>query len=166
LNAGVGNNIMIDEGVNTTFNINQPTNPNAIDVVWGTGDTLFGNGAGSTLNGVNGTGTIAAYAMDNVTVDLATGTATVKGSGVSDTLLGITSVLLSGSNDTLIGGAGATSLASDGAGNTLIAGTGQTTVVYPGRRDGRSCDFERDRERIQRQRHADRNHRRGCFREQ
>jgi hypothetical protein len=62
----------------------------------GVNDTLFGNGAGSTLNGTNGTGTVAAYALDNVTVDLATGTATINGSSVSDTLEGITSVLLSG----------------------------------------------------------------------
>ena len=47
LNAGAGNNIMIGEGVNTTFNINQPGNPNAIDVVWAKGgnDTLNITGA-------------------------------------------------------------------------------------------------------------------------
>ena len=94
------------------------------------GDTLFGNGAGSTLIGTNGIGTIAAYAMNDVTIDLATGTATVNGSSVSDSLQGISSVLLTGSGDTLIGGTGATTLYSDGAGNTLVAGAGQTTVVY------------------------------------
>jgi hypothetical protein len=42
LNAGIGNNIMIGDGVNTTFNIDTNQNPNAIDVVWATGgvDTL------------------------------------------------------------------------------------------------------------------------------
>ncbi len=96
----------------------------------GTGDTLFGNGAGSTLIGTGGAGVIAAYAMNDVTVNLASDTATVNGSGVWDTLVGISSVLLSGSNDTVIGGTGTSTIYSDAAGNTLVAGTGQTTVVY------------------------------------
>jgi Ca2+-binding RTX toxin-like protein len=96
----------------------------------GIGDTLFGNGAGSTLIGTNGSGTVAAYAMNDVTINLATGTAKVSGAGASDTLLGISSVLLSGSNDTIIGGSGTTTIHSDGANNTITAGTGSTTVVY------------------------------------
>src|SRR5262249_585622 len=52
-------------------------------------DTLFGNASGSTLDGSAGIGAVAAYALDNVTVDLATGTASVNGSGVSDELIGI-----------------------------------------------------------------------------
>ncbi|MGY3597188.1 Ca2+-binding RTX toxin-like protein [Bradyrhizobium sp. USDA 4341] len=96
----------------------------------GSDNTLVGNGAGSILDGTGGTGTIAAYALDNVTVDLAAGTATVNGSSVSDTLRGITSVMLSGHNDTAIGGTIATTLYSDGAGNTLVAGAGQTTAAY------------------------------------
>ena len=39
LNAGAGNNIMIGEGVNTTFNVDTTNNPSAVDVVWATGGT-------------------------------------------------------------------------------------------------------------------------------
>ena len=54
LNAGAGNNIMIGEGVNTTFNIDTTNNPNAIDAVWATGGT-------DTLN-VTGNATV--YVVD------------------------------------------------------------------------------------------------------
>ena len=96
----------------------------------GFADTLIGNAAGSTLDGTNGAGTVADYEIDNVTVDLATGTGTVNGSGVSDTLLGITTAQASGTDDTLIGGSGTTTLLSDGGGNTLVAGSGQTVAAY------------------------------------
>jgi hypothetical protein len=51
----------------------------------------------------------------------------LNGSGVSDTLTGITSVMVSGVNDTVIGGTGSTTLSSNANGNTLMSGAGQTT---------------------------------------
>ena len=115
--SGTGNTLIAGSGVDVLSST-------------GIGDTLFGNGTGSTLIGTNGVGTVAAYAINNLTIDLVTDTATVNGSSLSDSLQGISSVLLTGSGDTLIGGTGATTLYSDGAGNTLVAGAGQTTVVY------------------------------------
>ncbi len=77
----------------------------------GTNDTLIGGSGASTLlsnadgNRLEaGTGaTVASYTGNDLTVNLATGAATVNGSGVSDTLIGITRAMISGSNDTLIG---------------------------------------------------------------
>jgi Ca2+-binding RTX toxin-like protein len=99
-------------------------------VTSGTDDTLFGSAAGSTLDGTAGVGTVAAYSIDNVAVDLAAGTATANGASVSDTLLGITTAAALGSNDTLIGGPGSTTLISNAAGNTLVAGSGVTIAAY------------------------------------
>ena len=105
----------------------------------GTDDTLIGNGAGSTLDGSSGIATVAVYALDNVRIDLAAGTASVNGSGISDTLVGISSAMASGTGETLIGGTGATTLYSNALGNTLEAGSGHTTVVY--RADSVSVDL-------------------------
>ncbi len=99
-------------------------------VASGSNDTLFGNAAGSTLDGTAGTGTVAAYAINNVTVDLSAGAATVNGSGVSDTLLGISAAAALGSGDTLLGDSGTTTLISNANGNTLEAGSGSTTALY------------------------------------
>jgi Ca2+-binding RTX toxin-like protein len=99
-------------------------------VASGSNDTLFGNAAGSTLDGTAGTGTVAAYAINDVTVDLSADTATVNGSGVSDTLLGISAAAAVGSGDTLLGGSGTTTLISNADGNTLEAGSGSTTALY------------------------------------
>jgi Ca2+-binding RTX toxin-like protein len=96
----------------------------------GIGDMLVGTANGSTLDGTNGIGTIAAYALNDVTVNLATATAAVKGSSVSDTLTGIAIAAAFGAGDTLIGGTGSTTLVSDAAGNTLIAGSGPTEADY------------------------------------
>ena len=96
----------------------------------GTNDLLFGNATGNTLVGSDGVGAVAAYAFDHVTVDLSAGTATVNGSGVSDTLVGISAAGAFGTNDTLLGGTGITTLISNAEGNTLIAGTGQTFAGY------------------------------------
>jgi GH24 family phage-related lysozyme (muramidase) len=96
----------------------------------GSNDVLFGNAAGSTLDGSNGIGVLAAYSIDDVTVDLGGGTATVNGSGISDILIGITTLTAFGTNDTLIGGAGLTTLVGQVNGNTLVAGTGQTVAFY------------------------------------
>ena len=95
-------------------------------------DTLIGNAAGSTLidNGGFGSGNVAAYTADNVVVDLNANTATVNGSSVSDTLVGIHAVEALGTNDTLIGNSGFqnTTLTALVGGNTLIAGGAFTTL--------------------------------------
>jgi Ca2+-binding RTX toxin-like protein len=125
--AGGGSDTVSSSGIDNTLIAGS-----AIDTLSSTGsrDTLFGNAAGSTLDGSAGTGAIAAYSLQNVTVDLATGTASVNGSNVSDTLIGIGAAAALGSNDTLIGGIAATTLISNASGNTLEAGTGQTTASY------------------------------------
>jgi len=117
ISAGQANTVLAGSGVDTLVSI-------------GVDDTLVGNGLGSTLDGSNASGVVAAYSLNNATIDLGSGSATVNGSGVSDTLVGIVSALALGSGDTLIGGSGATTLGSNAAGNTLIAGSGQTTASY------------------------------------
>ncbi|MEW6346969.1 MAG: calcium-binding protein [Pseudomonadota bacterium] len=102
----------------------------------GTGDTLFGtagistlasNGAGNTLI-AGTTRTVASYGGSGVTVNLGTGTATVNGTGISDTLLNILAGSVTGANDTLIGSAGGDDfLVATGANDTLVAsGNGNT----------------------------------------
>ncbi len=93
--------------------------------------TLASNGAGNTLDATSGQG-LAYYSGGNVTVNLATGKASVNGTSVSDTLIGITKVAAYGIHQTLIGGSGSSTLISDAAGNTLEAGTGSTTAAYYG----------------------------------
>ncbi len=107
----------------------------------GGGDTLFGNAYGSTLIAGSGGGyggyggyggtVVAAYAIDNVTVDLGsgTGTASINGSSVSDTLIGFNTVIALGQNDTLIDSGGFNVIGSDAGGNTLVAGF-FTTALY------------------------------------
>jgi Ca2+-binding RTX toxin-like protein len=87
----------------------------------GAGDTLLGNAAGSTLNGSGGTGVIARYAQNSLTVNLAAGTAQVSGSSLYDTLIGINSVQLTGTGDTIFSGGGS---------DTLDGGSGVNTVSY------------------------------------
>ena len=94
----------------------------------GNNDTLVGNADGSTLDGSAGVDTVAAYALDNATVDLAAGTASVNGASASDTLVGITAGLVSGSNDTLIAGSGVETLASSGTDDTLVGNAGGSTL--------------------------------------
>jgi Ca2+-binding RTX toxin-like protein len=101
----------------------------------GTNDTLFGNAAGSTLNGAAGTATVAAYTVNNVTVNLAAGTAAVNGASASDTLVGINVAKVLGTGDTIVGGAGAETLSSSGSNNTLIAGSGLDTLSSSGTAD-------------------------------
>jgi Ca2+-binding RTX toxin-like protein len=125
--AGAGADILLSTGLDNTLIAGT-----AIDTLSssGSGDTLVGNAVGSTLDGSAATDAIAAYSLNDVTVDLAVGTASVNGSNVSDTLIGITAAAALGSNDTLIGGTGASTLISNASGNTLEAGTGQTTASY------------------------------------
>ncbi|HEV2172953.1 MAG TPA: calcium-binding protein, partial [Nitrospira sp.] len=94
----------------------------------GSNDTIVGNAVGSSLVGSNGT--VLAYTLDNVVVDLATGTAGLSGSGVTDAISGISVSEVLGHNDTLIGGSGITTLVGSGNGDTLVAGAGQTVVRY------------------------------------
>src|SRR5262249_39384901 len=99
------------------------------------GDTLVGNGGGAVLNGSGGNGTVAAYGLDNLTVDLTAGTAAVSGSSTSDTLVGITNVLVSGNSDTVIGSAGSGVLTAAGTSDTLLGGQGSDTYVVSGASD-------------------------------
>jgi Ca2+-binding RTX toxin-like protein len=94
-------------------------------------DVLEGDADGSTLiAGTGNYGLSALYSGSNFIVDLATNTANLAGSSISDVLVGIVDARVTGSNNTLIGGAGADTLGSDGGGNTLIAGTGATEIDY------------------------------------
>src|SRR5262249_17284926 len=79
-----------------------------------------------------GFGTVAAYVADNVAVDLGGGTASINGSGATDTLIGITTAMALGSNDTLIGAFRTTTLIGAAAWNTLIGGGGRTTLLGQG----------------------------------
>ena len=90
-------------------------------------DTLAATGAGNTLYGGSGTTTfhsdaggntlvggtgrsIASYPAANLTVDVVNGAASVNGSGVADTLSGVSDVVVSGAGDRLITAAGAMEL--------------------------------------------------------
>ena len=83
--------------------------------------TYLGLASDPIIDHLLGLGVTAVYTGDNVTVDLVAGTASVNGSGVDDTLIGIDVAKASGANDTLI---------SDGSGNTLIAGVASVLVSY------------------------------------
>ena len=124
--AGSGSDTLQSSGQNNTLIAGT-----GIDTLTssGTDDMLIGSADGSTLDGSGGVGTIAAYTLNGVTVDLANGTASVN-SRSHDTLIGIDVAAALGSGDTLLGGSGATTLISDAAGNTLEAGTGSTTALY------------------------------------
>lgn len=87
--------------------------------LYGDNNTLIGDAQGSTL--IGSTATVAAYALNNVTVELdgsGSGTATVNGGSVSDTLENITTVIALGSSDTLTSSGG--TLIASGSGDTLI----------------------------------------------
>ena len=92
-------------------------------------DTLIGNAGGSTLVNSGGYGTVAAYTINSVTVDLNAHTARANGSALNDTLIGITAVAALGTDDALIGSNGVSTLTALAAGNTLIGGTGTTTLL-------------------------------------
>ena len=94
--------------------------------------TLFSNGAGNTLirlqSGQFPPQAIAAYTLDNVTVNLAAGMASVSGSGLSDTLIGISEAAVYGANDTVVGGSGTDTLWANGTSDTLNAGASAATM--------------------------------------
>jgi hypothetical protein len=85
------------------------------------GDTLIGLGQ-----------TTAAYALNGVTVNLASGAAVRSGAGASDTLTGIVDVSVSGTGDTVLGNGLANVLTASGTGDTLVAGSGNNTLLSTG----------------------------------
>jgi Ca2+-binding RTX toxin-like protein len=98
-------------------------------LIGGSGTTTFvGNAAGNTLQAGSGTSTLL-YGANGLTVNLSAGTAKLNGASIGDTLVGLSSIIYSGSNGTLIGSNGANVLAATGAGDTLIAGSGANTLV-------------------------------------
>ena len=126
LSSGTGNTLIGGSGADVLA-----TSGSDDTLIAGSGaNTLFSDGDGNTLNGTAGIGTVAAYAINDLVVNLATDTASVNGSSTADTLIGITAAAAMGFGDTLIGGSGSSTLFSNGAGNTLIAGTGQTTAAF------------------------------------
>ena len=98
----------------------------------GTGDTLLGNGAGSTLDGTAGSQAIAAYALDDVTVNLDTGAADQNGTGETDVLIGISSADVFGDADTIAGGTGLEELLASGTGDAVIGGSSSDHLLADG----------------------------------
>jgi Ca2+-binding RTX toxin-like protein len=95
-------------------------------LIGGTGPTtLASDGAGNTL--IAGTGQATAYySGSSIAVNLQTGRAG------SDTLIGIGSAIVAGSNDTVIGGSGSNTLVSFGYYGSLIGGAGSETLMSGG----------------------------------
>ena len=126
--AGAGNVLVGGSGQDllTSTGFSRLIAGTSADTLISTGfdDVLVGNALGSTLIAEAGKLAVAVYDMDNVTVDLTAGTATVNGSSTSDTLTNIAIVQTSGNDDTLVGGTGTTTLTASGTGDTLIAGSG------------------------------------------
>jgi hypothetical protein len=104
-----------------------------------TATTLIGDASHNTL--VSGTGhTNVAYEQDGLTVNLASGQAYANsGSAASgDTLIGISTAVVAGNDDTLIGANGDVlintsgendTLIATGSGNTLEGGSGSSTLI-------------------------------------
>jgi hypothetical protein len=67
--------------------------------------------------------------MDNVADDLRVSAAPISGSSTSDQLSNIVIVQASGSQDGLLGGAGATTLTARGSADRLIGGSSTTTLA-------------------------------------
>src|SRR5262249_54442615 len=105
----------------------------------GSSDTLIGGSAGSTLiSNVQGNTlvagaaqTTAAYALEAATANLVAGTAT-NASNPSDTLLGITTVVVSAANETVSGDSHNDTLTASGSSDTLQGGSGINTLVSTG----------------------------------
>jgi uncharacterized protein YcsI (UPF0317 family) len=117
---------------------NEFANPwqGAASVTFGDGTVwLIGNAQGTTLDASAQPGATAAYFRDNVTVNLAAGTANVNGSSTSDTLIGIHAAIVAGANDTLIGDNSGDTLSATGSNDTVHGGTGNDTLVINGGTD-------------------------------
>jgi hypothetical protein len=98
----------------------------------GTGETLIGGGgpttlvsnaAGNLLEAETGRA-VASYSADTLAIDLSAGTASINGSAVSDTLVGISNVTASGNDNTLIADDGTDVLSVSVTGDILIGGGG------------------------------------------
>ncbi|MCK1540945.1 hypothetical protein IVB12_02790 [Bradyrhizobium sp. 179] len=113
--TGVGNTLIASAGADTLISA-------------GTLDLLFGNGEGSRLVGTGSYLDVAAYSLDNTVVDLSQGAATVNGSSVSDTIIGLQAAWISGANDTLIGGSGGQQLTASGSDDVVLGGGGDDTL--------------------------------------
>jgi subtilisin-like proprotein convertase family protein/Ca2+-binding RTX toxin-like protein len=126
------------------------TGRNDTVVAGGSAGTLFAEGGADTLIGgsasvamvsdangntlIGGTGAAIVTFNDfntglsNLVVNLATGTASVSGSAVQDTLIGIAGASILGLNDTVIAGAGNETLTSLGENESVIAATGSAAA--------------------------------------
>jgi hypothetical protein len=93
--------------------------------------TLVSNATGNTLEAGAGPAVAEYNGIANLTVNLATGKAAVNGASASDTLVGITSTVVSGSNDTLIAGSGTDTLSATGSSDFYQFGqsSGQAIIV-------------------------------------
>ena len=127
LTAGAANETLAEHGSTSTLTASSAGH-DTLDVASGSSDILIATVAGNALIG-DGSNTTVDYTGSGLTIDLATGTAKVNATGVTDTLSGITSVVVSGNNDTLIADGGTDTLAAIGTGDTLIGGTGTTTLI-------------------------------------
>ncbi|MBV9479194.1 MAG: hypothetical protein JO249_00365, partial [Acidobacteria bacterium] len=107
---------------------------------YGNGDIVEGFGSGATLigsctgNTLLAAGAAVLYAGNDLAVDLTAGVAINGGTpGISDDLVGVSALAVSGNNNTLIGGSSSSSTLSVlGSGNTLIGGGAKTTLVSNG----------------------------------
>jgi uncharacterized protein YcsI (UPF0317 family) len=96
---------------------------------------LIGNALGTPLDGSTHPGATAAYFRDNVTVNLATGTANINGSGTKDTLVGIHAAIVAGANDTIIGDNAGDTLSATGSNDIIHGGTGNDILIINGGTD-------------------------------
>lgn len=97
----------------------------------GDGDDLLDGGAGNDiLDGGNGSDTVSYLTRGSVTVNLATGSATLAGE--TDYLYSIENVIGSAFADTLIGSSDANRIRSGGGDDVIDAGAGDDVVVIDG----------------------------------
>src|SRR5262249_47347511 len=88
--------------------------------------TLLSNGTGNALQDASGTA-VAIYSGGSFVADLGSGHVQAAGSGLSDTLVGITNIVLLGDNEVLTSGAGNETLAASGVHDTLFMTSGTDT---------------------------------------
>ncbi|WCM18705.1 hypothetical protein NDK50_14810 [Paraburkholderia bryophila] len=115
----------------------QATGNNETLVGGGTASTLISDAAGNTL--IAGTAqTDVDYSGNNLNVNLNTGSASLNGSGTGDKLVGISTAIVAGNSNTLIGGSGdvlinvsgnSDTLVATGTGETLQGGSGNSTLI-------------------------------------
>jgi hypothetical protein len=101
----------------------------------GGGNTLVGGGPAATLlsdeEGNTLIGGMVIYGIDNQTVNLTSGVAAVRGTALSDTLIGVSYVRIRGNNVALVGGTTDDEyFEMDADHGTLIDGTGNGDQIY------------------------------------